>query len=212
MNSRIVVGSWGKSPCPSERLCRWQCYTEDSSVRDRARNRQRTLVTLDNHLANGGSQTHSTWLRRNESIENGFSILRADTGTVTSTAIAVCSLATRSVRTIRARGPTSESLRQPIVDQIRNNLLQLTFVTETKRPLVLPIQFLISRRFREFRSRAHQHLETDFVQTPQLVLGQVCFSKQPAVFAEYCLGVHSPLPNALNNFAANYRQFLAALP
>ena len=65
----------------SKRLRHWQCYTEDGAVRDRARNRQRTLVTLDNHLANGKSQTHSTWLRRNESIENGFSILRADTRT-----------------------------------------------------------------------------------------------------------------------------------
>ena len=84
-------------------MLRWKM----APARDSARNRQCTLVTLDNHLADGESQPHSIWLRRNESIENGFSILRADTWTrvFDSDCDLVVGFPFRS--SISARGPTS---------------------------------------------------------------------------------------------------------
>jgi hypothetical protein len=63
-------------------------------------------------------------IRRNESIENGFSILRADTWTRISQRLrSCCRLPVLSAQSVT--GPTSEYVNR-IVDQIRNNLLQLT--------------------------------------------------------------------------------------
>ena len=88
-------------------------------------------MTLDNHLADGEPQTHSVWFRRNESIENGFSILRTDTWPPVFDGD--CNLVVGFPLCPHNQCPRTNyriHCINRIVDQIADDLLQLTFVTE----------------------------------------------------------------------------------